>query len=154
MLVFTNSHCLTPEIVYNQENVIYNLSSYIEGFERVNILPPFGLDRYSREFDLAYEEYIRTNDSVFMEFMKIIMSLYNGYNVIILVDMNSPIFTSVTESLIILFEQKYDLIPNIVQELEDWDSVEEYSFSERGINNLLIEKERYSYIIEAMNLYK
>ncbi len=51
-LVFTDYNCLTEDIVSNW--VILNLNSFIEGFERLNLLPPFGLEYGDKNFDIMY----------------------------------------------------------------------------------------------------
>lgn len=148
MLVLCDYKCLDSEI--SQNIMIFNLSSLLEGFERVNILPPFKLDRYDRDFDIMYANYLLENDNVFYEFMKIPMALYYGLDVILLVD-RQDLYEYVNESLMKFIQQRYGIVTNIVNNKEDWGYVQESGFSLQGLYNVDQDKERFTYIHAKFN---
>lgn len=143
MLVLCDHRCIDKNVI--DRFVIFNLSSLLEGFERVNILPPFKLDRNDREFDIMYANYIIENDAIFYEFMKIMMSLYYGLDTLILVDKQEH-NEYVNESLIKFIQQRYGYICNSINVNEDWEYVQESEFSIQGLYNIDKDKERFAYI--------
>lgn len=151
-LVFADYYCLTEDIVSDEEWLIMNLNSFIEGFERLNLLPPFGLEYGDKNFDMMYAEYIIQNDGPFIELMKIIMAIYSGKNVIIL-SSKGNIYEFVAESLQKFIQQRYSLTSYVVNELDDWDYVEDTMFNIRGVYNLDIDKERFTYLYAQMNMH-
>jgi len=125
---------------------IYNVSSLLEGYTKLNILPY--TVRYSdeKEFDLAYALYILEHDNVFFDMMKIIYNLYIGNDVYLLItiDQFSEI---VTESLLKFIQQRYGYIGNRVNEPEDLETLAPGDFTLFGVFNLDQDKERFSYLI-------
>ena len=148
MLVFCDHRCINTEII--DRCMVFNLSSLLEGFERVNILPTFKLDRYDRDFDIIYADYIISNDNVFYEFMKIIMAIYYGLDVVILVD-RMELHEYVNESLMKFIQQRYGIITNNINEMSDWENVEECDFSLQGLFNMDQDKERFTSIHARYN---
>lgn len=148
MLVFCDHRCINKEIV--DACVVFNLSSLLEGFERVSILPPFKLDRYDRDFDIMYAEYIIQNDNVFYEFMKVMMAIYYGLDVVVLID-RMEVHEYVNESLIKFIQQRYGIIANNINELSDWENVEDCDFSLQGLFNMDQDKERFTTIHAKYN---
>ena len=148
MLVMCDHRCINQEVIYR--SVIFNLSSLLEGFERINILPPFEMDRYSRDFDIMYAQYLLGNDNTFYEFMKIIIAIYYGVDTIILVDRNE-LYECVNESLLKFIQQRYGLICNNINEIEDWEAVQECDFTLQGLYNLDQDKERFTTIHAKYN---
>lgn len=146
MLIFGDYDCLVPR----DNMVVLNLNSFLEGYERLNLLPPFGLEYGDKDFDMKYAEYILTNDNVFMELMKVIISLYAGKDVYILSAKNN-IYEFIAESLQKFIQQRYGYLSNILNDMEDWEYVEESSFNIYGVYNLDIDKERFSYIYASYN---
>ncbi|MCK9198843.1 MAG: hypothetical protein M0P49_04500 [Bacilli bacterium] len=132
--------CLSPHIK------IYNVSSLLEGYIKLNILPY--TVRYSdeKEFDLAYALYILEHDNVFFDMMRIIYNLYIGNDVYLLitVDQFSEI---VTESLLKFIQQRYGYIGNRINDPEDLGTLVPGDFTLLGVFNLDQDKERFSYII-------
>lgn len=143
MLIFADHNCINKDII--RDSVVFNLSSLFEGFDRVNILPPFKIDRYDRDFDVMYANYILENENVFYEFMKIIMSLYYDLITVILVD-KSDIYEPINESLMKFIQQRYGLICNSINYIEDWECIQDSEFSIQGLYNLDLDKERFVYI--------
>lgn len=130
---------------------IINLSSYKEDLERVDLLPPSnGVMPFNdeKEFDIAYANYIMSNDYTFMELMKIIIPLYFGEDIYLVVS-RSPYFDMVTESLTKFIQVRYSYIPQIIQTSDDYDMINyDQSFDTvQGLFNLDQDKERYSRLI-------
>lgn len=148
MIVFCDHRCINQEVV--DKCVVFNLSSLLEGFERINILPPFKLDRYDRDFDIMYADYILQNDNVFYEFMKVMMAIYYGLDVVVLID-KMDIHEYVNESLMKFIQQRYGIISNNINEINDWDSVEDCDFSLQGLFNMDQDKERFTTIHAKYN---
>jgi hypothetical protein len=147
MLLVGNYECIPHHI---NGLVMFNLSSLREGYERLNLLPPTTQDyNYydEKNFDLQYANHILTNESLFLELMKIIYALYEGKDVYILVT-RDEFFDMVTESLIKFIQQRYGYISSVLNEPSDIDYVDrEASFSIQGVFNLDQDKERLSYHI-------
>lgn len=99
MLIFTDYRMINKLDMPNY--LIFNMSSYIEGYNRLYIVPPVGTDCATKEFDIAYANYILTNEQVFTQVVGCIIStLLAGVDVVILVtiDDGGP-YDAITESL-------------------------------------------------------
>lgn len=150
-LVFGDYNSLDITYIPNPENlVILNFNSFMEGYERLNLLPPFGLEYGDKNFDIMYANYIIQNDIPFMELMKVIMPLYYGKDVFIL-STKGNVYEFVAESLQKFIQQRYSLISYTVNEPSDWEFVEDTMFNIHGVYNLDIDKERFSYIYASNN---
>ena len=146
MIAFTEVTNLIPEIM-KPDTLVLNLSSYIEGYRRWNILPPLNQNEsfivYDDTFDGNYYQYILSTDSVFYEFMTPIMALYQNRDVIILVNRDIEFFEYITESIMRLIQIRYTIIPNNIYEKEDWQYIANYDCRPQGVINLDIDKERF-----------
>jgi hypothetical protein len=157
MLLVGEYNCIPSDI----DNLfIYNLSSMIEGYQKIGILPSVNNINYIDElnFDISYSNYIMTNDSVFYEFFsKIIYPLYNGYSVYLITARND-FFDRVTESLLKFIQQRYGYISAIMNDPTDIDYInQDVGFGSTGIYgvyNLDLDKERYSYMYASTNMDK
>ena len=137
--------------------VMYNLTSLREGFNTLRLLiPPNEIGRFTdRDFDIAYANYIMSNDNIFCEFFQIIYNLYLGYDVFILAS-EEDWSENILESLLKLIQQRYGY--NAVR----IDSDDDYIFARNnmsfdfapgyGLCNLDQDKERLSYLIETYRL--
>lgn len=150
MIIFADHNCLSPELFSDSNNVFLNLSSLLEGFDRVNILPPFNINRQDKDFDMYYHDYIFSNDNVFYEFMKIVMTIYYNKNIIILVT-KDDFYSLVSESLMKILQQRYGLISNNINNIDDLNYVVECEFTLNGIYNMDIDKERFVNIYAKYN---
>lgn len=140
------------------EGLIYNLASMKEGFIRLpNLIPPNKIGHFvDRDFDIAYANYIMSNDTVFCEFFQIIYNLYIGKDVFIMYSQNEDWAENILESLLKLIQQRYGY--NAVR----IDSDEDYIYARNnvlsdfdksyGLYNLDIDKERFTYLIENYRL--
>lgn len=125
---------------------VYNFSSLKEGFVRLNLLPPHTLGSNSEyEFDVNYMNYILGNDLIFMNFMVIILEIYNGNNVYLLVS-NDDWSQLLIDSLMKLIQQRYGINGIQVETMEDFYYAKDDSFADYGIINLDQDKERYTYL--------
>ena len=78
MLYYGTSYMIP---VLNTNTVIYNISSYNENLNRLNLLPPMDKRLFidnGKDFDMFYAQWILGNDMIFFDFFKIIYDLYLG----------------------------------------------------------------------------
>lgn len=155
MLLVTT--CKLLPYMQDQNLRVFNLSSLKEGYEKLHILPLNNIQTYDEaEFDILYANMILSNDHMFMEFFKIIESLYIGQNVCILVGENHT-FEYITESLMKLIQQRYGYICNYIYDINDIDDIEKQErsdFSLMGLYNLDIDKERILQLNIEANKYE
>lgn len=143
-------------LIYKNDMIVFNLSSLIEGYERVNLLPPYNMQINmvdDKQFDIAYANFILNDENAFYDFMKIIMSLYNGLNVYILVGGNEGMYDFLTESLQKFIQSRYGIISYVINDISDWDSIVEdrSTFSLNGLYTMDIDKERFTYLFAKYN---
>ena len=132
--------------------VVLNLSSLVEGFPRVHLVPSVTATYDDdKQFDLAYANYIFSNDSVFMEFMKIIYPLYTGLDVFLLVSRNENTHDIITESLCKLIQQRYGYNYQLINNTDDINYYDESDFSFYGLQALDIDKERMTNLAVRAN---
>lgn len=155
MLMYGNA----DNIVLSGGNcVVYNLTSLREGYRKLpSLIPPNELGAMSgREFDIAYMNYIMSNDIVFVEFFGIIYSLYTGADVYIIVS-DDDWSENLVESLIKWIQQRYGYNACKINCPDDYiffrNSGEVYDFNQQyGVLNLDMDKERYTYIVEKLRI--
>ena len=136
----------------NKPNVVYNVSSLYNLGIRVDLTPPFSVNIDDRMFDAMYANHILQNNYYFENFFRMIYSNYLGYNVFILVGTDSfEGRQKMTESLMKLIQQRYNMIPKYIQSFEDIpDYYEEDKIFVDGLFNLDMDKERYIYQTVSM----
>ena len=147
MLLVGDVTCLPENL---DKFVVLNLSSLVEGVEKVHLVPSF-ITPYNndKEFDIAFSNYIFSNDSVFMEFMKIIFPLYMGNDVFLLVSRNENTHDIITESICKLIQQRYGYNYQLLNCVDDIDYYDDSDFSIYGLSTLDIDKERMTrYVVE------
>lgn len=150
MLLVGDVRCL-PDY-YAEKLVILNLSSLVEGFPRVHLVPSISASyNNDKEFDIAYANYIFSNDPVFMEFMKIVYPLYDGLDVFLLVSRNENTHDIITESLCKLIQQRYGYNYQLLNNKDDIDYYDDSNFSIYGIQTFDMDKERLTYLAVAQN---
>lgn len=148
MFLVGDIKCLPDSL---EKFVVLNLSSLAEGFERVHLVPSVSANYEDKEFDLAYANYIFSNDQVFMEFMKIIYPLYMGMDVFLLVSRSENIYDIITESLCKLIQQRYGYNYQLLNTKDDINYYDESNFSIYGIQTLDADKERMTYLAVQNN---
>lgn len=152
MLMYGPSSC--TNIRFAGEGVEFNLTSFKEGMTRLAYLMPRidqVVDDY--DFDVAYANYIMSNDQVFVEFFQIIFNLYLGKDVFIAVDLEADWAETLLESLLKFIQERYGYAAVKIESEED------YMFARRnficdfnpefGLYNLDIDKDRFFALINA-----
>ena len=135
-----------------QNLIVLNLSSLVEGYERVHLVPSITTTyNNDKEFDIAYANYIFSNDYLFMEFMKIIYPLYIGCDVFLLVSRNENTYDIITESLCKLIQQRYGYNYQLINNQDDIDYYDDSDFNINGLQALDIDKERMTYLAVQNN---
>lgn len=135
--------------------IVYNLTSMKEGYPKLGeLIPPNEIGRFTgREFDIAYMNYIMSNDVVFKTFFDIIYSLYIGTDVYLIVN-EEDWSENLVESLLKLIQQRYGYNACKINSFSDYlyhTTSTRYSseFDPMfGVVNLDQDKERYTYIVE------
>lgn len=149
MLLVGDIKCL-PDCM--EKFLVLNLSSLAEGFERVHLVPSVQAQyNNDKEFDIAYANYIFSNDWVFMEFMKIIYPLYEGIDVFLLVSRGENTYDIITESLCKLIQQRYGYNYQLLNDADDINYYDDSNFNINGIQILDMDKEKMSYLAVAQN---
>jgi len=160
MIVFGNNNIVPYLLIDRERYFVLNFFNPTNLGDRLNTLwaPPIifqtcPLD--SAEFDMAYANYILTNDDAFIDFMEIMMCMYYNEDVFILTDLDSPPVVSMCESILKLIQQRYGYNCYIANEPEDIFSMPMSEISEMGSQVFIQDKERYAYLtVDAKELMK
>ena len=133
------------DIKFGGKGVMYNLSSMREGFISLQaLIPPNTIGRLTdREFDIAYANYIMSNDTLFCIFFQIVYNLYIGKDVFIIVS-TEDWSENLLESLLKLIQQRYGIRSYIINDICDIDPFALSDFeTEIGYQNYLRDVEWY-----------
>lgn len=137
----------------NTDTMVYNITSLNERYRRarLDLLPPNSLGANSEyDYDVKYMEWVFANDGVFMNFMKIILDLYNGLNVFLVIT-HEDWSDMMLESLLKLIQQRYGYNSISIENPEDLFYAEDEGFNpEYGLINLDQDLARYQYIVGRM----
>ena len=145
------------DIKFGGKGVMYNLSSMREGFISLQaLIPPNTIGRLTdREFDIAYANYIMSNDTLFCIFFQIIYNLYIGKDVFIIVS-TEDWSENLLESLLKLIQQRYGYNSVLINTEADYlyaaNSMNFGFAPEYGIYNLDQDKERFTTLIEQYRI--
>lgn len=145
------------DIKFGGKGVMYNLSSMREGFISLQaLIPPNTIGRLTdREFDIAYANYIMSNDTLFCIFFQIIYNLYIGKDVFIIVS-TEDWSENLLESLLKLIQQRYGYNAVLINTEADYlYAVTSMNFEFApgyGIFNLDQDKERFTTLIEQYRI--
>lgn len=136
----------------NQSMEVYNLTSLYEGYYRLKFIPPFEIfDNCTNDFDIAYMNWIFSYQPAYLDFMNIIYKVTQGIDICILV-IDDDNFDIINESLQKLLSQRYGIISNIVNTIEDWDECTDIGPRNAGhVFNLDQDLENYSNFIMKTN---
>ena len=145
MLVFGPYDCM---MFTSETFAIYNLTSYKEGFPRIDPINPLtyynnGISA-SYEFDMWYANFLINNPDSYRCFLDIMRQLYNGMNVWILIDPRIEFSMVLVESLEKFILERYGYVSNIIRDPEDVFYLKEGTFDPKGF--LLIDRELESYL--------
>lgn len=145
------------DIKFGGKGVMYNLSSMREGFISLQaLIPPNTIGRLTdREFDIAYANYIMSNDTLFCIFFQIIYNLYIGKDVFIIVS-TEDWSENLLESLLKLIQQRYGYNAVLINTEADYlYAVTSMNFEFApgyGVFNLDQDKERFTTLIEQYRI--
>lgn len=136
----------------NKPNIVFNLSSLYNMGIRVDLTPP-ATQVEEREFDIMYANWILGNDTMFVNFFQFMYYNYLGYNVFILVGVDMwEARQTITESLMKLIQQRYQIIPRYIATMEDIpDYYEEDFMYVDGMMNMDSDIERYIYLRSSID---
>lgn len=127
---------------------VLNFTSLNEKYPRLDILPPYEMGARSEyDFDVKYAQWIFANDNVFFEFMQIPYNIYLGKDVWILI-CDDEAFDMINQSLEKLIQQRYGINGAMVTCLDDFLYAGTCEFSEIGIINFRMDKERLAMMLE------
>lgn len=146
---------LARNIPTTDDLVVFNISGFAQiGIPLDVLIPPNSLGvTSSKEFDLNYYNWIMNNDALFVEFFRIIQALYTGKKVY-LVSGDYDWAENTTESILKLIQQRYGYNGVYINSDDDFIMLSqyEYKFSKYGLANLDYDKNRYSYLVNRMEL--
>lgn len=153
MLLYGNAD-IASALLENNNIHFYNFTSLNEKFiNKLNLVPPNNLGANSEYvFDVKYMNWILSNDINFINFMRIIIDLYDGIDVFLVIS-NDNWSETLIESLLKLIQQRYGISAVRINEYNDIYYAEDSDFNEGyGLFNLDNDKERYTYIIQAKQI--
>ena len=145
------------DIKFGGKGVMYNLSSMREGFISLQaLIPPNTIGRLTdREFDIAYANYIMSNDTLFCIFFQIVYNLYIGKDVFIIIS-TEDWSENLLESLLKLIQQRYGYNGVLINTEADYlyaTNSMNFGFAPGyGIYNLDQDKERFTTLIEQYRI--
>lgn len=153
ILVFGPYDCVGKMIDTYSDTIVLNLTSLKEGYDRLNLIPPFDNSIFmdNKLFDMEYAKYLLNNEYAFCELMNVIYSLYNERPVYIMVSVDMYSCDYIAESLQKFISARYGIISNNVSELDDIDYIQDSRFSFDGLHNLDDDKKRYIEILIREN---
>lgn len=149
MIIFTPIKSIPDDVLVLKgirQVVTYNLSSYFSDVQTLNMLIP-SIEYLPEEimegdsnipaFDIAYGNYIISNNEAFIQLMNIIIPAYTSPDVLVQILINKSEFRdAITESLIKLIQQRYGYNIYIINDIEDFLYASESDFSIPGLFTL------------------
>ena len=146
MLMYGDAYMANNLLSTTNNLVVFNLSSLNERFPRLYLIPPNTLGVNSElQFDINYMNWIVYNDGPFSEFMKIITSINNGYNVYIVIS-KEDWSINLIESLTKYIQERYGITAVFVESYEDFIYANDSEAVEGpGLFNMQEDLARYSY---------
>lgn len=131
--------------------VVLNFTSYIEGYRRLYLIPPNSLGASNDyQFDVLYMQYIFENDPIFFEFFSLMDLLNRGCDVYIIIS-DDDWSIMLIESLLKLIQQRYGYNGQRVDCLDDVIYSVPGEFNrEYGLYNYDIDSERYALLSKSM----
>lgn len=154
MLYYGSSYCLQ---FLASDTIVYNLTSFREGLNRLNLLPPLDKRLFvddGREFDILYAQWIFNNDAQFYDFFQIVYNLYLGKDVYLVMD-ESDWSENIVESILKLIQQRYGYNGTLITDMETYVYAQNNVMSSfdptYGIYNLDQDKDRFSILLARIN---
>ena len=154
MIIF-GPYELIPYVLENHPNTnVYNFTSLYEDLKKISILPPVNtMYMDEKQFDFFFQDYIFSNDSVFMNFFDSIMvPVYMGNNVYLAVDnREGSIFQMISSSLMKIIQCRYGYHCAYINDIIDIECLNpDEFFTADGIMRLDLDKERWTGILTSM----
>lgn len=137
---------------------IYNFGSLKEIGIPLDLFPPNTLGAINEyDFDCKYANFIMSTEPIFINFMNLIMDLYNGIDVFILIQYDESSFfntdnpawnTLLIESFFKFIQQRYGINGTLINTNDDIESATDTEFADYGLFNLDLDKELWAYTTE------
>jgi len=135
----------------DSSTLIFNLASFSETpLPKLQFLIPPIPHSSSYEFDMAYANYLMSNDNAFVELYSLMMELEKGNDIFLLLS-NFDWTENIIESLYKFIQQRYGYQGIKISGEEDYDHFKDMIFDfdpNYGIYNLDCDRERYSILVE------
>lgn len=110
-----------PQSIYMKDTIIYNLSSMLEGFPRLRLMPSWQMDVFDElSFDIAYAQFILQNDFAFFDMMQIAANIANGYHVYLMISKEYETYLNYAASLLKFIQQRYGYNSIEINSIEDY----------------------------------
>lgn len=148
----------TIKNLYTTNNTkIFNICSLNENYPKLRILPPvdfrmFPVQSYESaeyEFDMRYAQWLLGDSNAFFDLMQVVYSLYQGFDVFLLISDADPSLDAYAQSLFKFIQQRYGYNTTIIESIDDLFNAEDSQTTPVGTINLLDDKERLSYELET-----
>lgn len=144
MILMGSYNCIPQHIPV----VVYNISSFLEGIQRLFLLPDNQItfeDEF--EFDIKYAQYILNTQKSFISLIHIMIDIYDGKNVYLCVSRDDGYFEYLNESIIKLIQNRYGYPVCLINEQEDYKYLNPdpnfYTLNIQGLYNFDSDKEYY-----------
>lgn len=147
MIIFGSPNAVLP--VITNTFIVYNLSSNLvnANIPKLNFQYIQNLDFSDKNIDQLFTDIIFNNDAYFVEFMRIIIALRDGYDVALLVYREEDLFDPFTETIGKLIQQRYGYNYQLLNEPDDFDEFDGSSFDINGTFMLDQDCKRYTDIM-------
>ena len=143
--------------ILSSDTLIFNISSMNENIPRLQLIPPNNLGHlYDRDFDIAYANYIMSNDMIFVNFFTIIYNIYLGKDVCLIYSKDDW-SENLAESINKLIQQRYGYNAIQIETFDDYIFAKNHMIqnfnSDYGLFNLDSDKERFTYLSESARIH-
>lgn len=153
MIIFGAPNVVLPIIQGRNDFIIYNLSANIvnPAIPTLNLQYLKGLDFTNKDYDNIFANMVFENDSIFMEFMRLILPLRDGYNVAVLVYREEDLFDPFSETIAKLIQQRYGYNYQMINAIDDYNEWDDSNFDINGTFLLDRDSDRYIQIMARTN---
>lgn len=153
MIIFGAPNVVLPIIQGRNDFVVYNLSANIvnQSIPTLNLQYLKGLDFTNKDYDNIFANMVFENDSIFIEFMKLILPLRDGYNVAILIYREENLFDPFSETIAKLIQQRYGYNYQMINTMDDYNEWDDSNFDINGTFLLDRDSDRYIQIMARVN---
>ena len=149
MLMYVESYHIPDKCV------VFNITSMREDLPRLNLIPPEYVGKLnSRDFDIAYMNYIFGYDPAFAEFFQIINNLYIGNDVYLVMTAGIDWSENLIESILKIIQQRYGYNAVRIYTQDDYIQAQNTRMQfdpTYGLMNLDADKQRYAMMFMNIN---